>query len=216
LKLLPDGAIERINDWSSTVLTRLCLTTANRCNATNLRTRLAEMRETIAEQAAKQLRRDRDTITRRLRRASYLGSDWLTFRWEGLPKLPRYCAMSTALQTRIGCSIVIGEYGAGKTFFGNLVRLIALERKCVTVHADLAPDRRIHASGDRHEPSIPSHPQPLNRNKPEGNALASVVERLVTDAVKDATERKVAVETVIDEKVARYRTSSAATISRPC
>ena len=41
---------------------------------------------------------------------------------------------------------VIGEYGAGKTFFANLVRLIALERKCVTVHADLAPDRRVHAS----------------------------------------------------------------------
>src|SRR5260221_5098903 len=42
---------------------------------------------------------------------------------------------------------VIGEYGAGKTFFINLIRLIALERKCVTVNADLAPDRRIHASG---------------------------------------------------------------------
>ncbi|MBX9460678.1 MAG: ATP-binding protein [Brevundimonas sp.] len=41
---------------------------------------------------------------------------------------------------------VIGEYGAGKTFFLNLVRLIALERKCVTIHADLAPDRRIHAT----------------------------------------------------------------------
>jgi hypothetical protein len=42
---------------------------------------------------------------------------------------------------------VIGEYGAGKTFFLNLVRLIALERKCVTIQADLAPDRRIHATG---------------------------------------------------------------------
>src|SRR5690606_18620317 len=42
---------------------------------------------------------------------------------------------------------VIGEYGAGKTFFLNLVRLIALERRCVTIHADLAPDRRIHATG---------------------------------------------------------------------
>jgi hypothetical protein len=27
---------------------------------------------------------------------------------------------------------IIGAYGAGKTFFVNLVRLIALERKCVT------------------------------------------------------------------------------------
>src|ERR1700730_1885255 len=43
--------------------------------------------------------------------------------------------------------LIIGEYGAGKTFFVNLIRLIALERKCVTVNADLVPDRRIHASG---------------------------------------------------------------------
>jgi P-loop Domain of unknown function (DUF2791) len=98
---------------------------------------------------------------------------------------------------------VIGEYGAGKTFFGNLVRLIALERKCVTVHADLAPDRRIHASGGQARALYSEAIRNLStRNKPEGNALASVVERLVTDAVKDAAERKVAVETVIDEKLA--------------
>lgn len=41
----------------------------------------------------------------------------------------------------------IGEYGAGKSFFLNLIRSIALERKLVTVHADLAPDRRLHATG---------------------------------------------------------------------
>ena len=34
---------------------------------------------------------------------------------------------------------VIGEYGAGKTFFLHLVRSIALEKKLVTAHADLTP-----------------------------------------------------------------------------
>jgi len=98
---------------------------------------------------------------------------------------------------------VIGEYGAGKTFFGNLVRLIALERKCVTIQADLAPDRRIHASGGQARALYSEAIRNLStRNKPEGNGLASVVERLVTDAVKDANERKVAVEAVIDEKLA--------------
>ena len=98
---------------------------------------------------------------------------------------------------------IIGEYGAGKTFFANLVRLIALERKCVTVHADLAPDRRIHASGGQARALYSEAIRNLStRNKPEGNALASVVERLVTDAVRDAAERKIAVETVIDEKLA--------------
>ena len=43
--------------------------------------------------------------------------------------------------------VVIGPYGAGKTFFLNLVRSLALEKRLVTMHADLAPDRRLHASG---------------------------------------------------------------------
>lgn len=43
--------------------------------------------------------------------------------------------------------VVIGEYGAGKTFFLNLIRSIALEKKLVVASADLNPDRRLHASG---------------------------------------------------------------------
>ncbi len=43
--------------------------------------------------------------------------------------------------------VVIGEYGAGKTFFLNLIRAIGMEKKLVTMHADLNPDRRLHASG---------------------------------------------------------------------
>lgn len=46
-----------------------------------------------------------------------------------------------------GFRVVIGEYGSGKTFFLNLVRAIALEKKLVTMHADLNPDRRLHATG---------------------------------------------------------------------
>jgi P-loop Domain of unknown function (DUF2791) len=98
---------------------------------------------------------------------------------------------------------VIGEYGAGKTFFANLIRLIALERKCVTVHADLAPDRRIHASGGQARALYSEAVRNMaTRTKPEGGALAGVVERLVTDAVKEAGERHVSVENVIDQKLA--------------
>ena len=46
-----------------------------------------------------------------------------------------------------GIRFVIGEYGSGKTFFLNLVRAIALEKRLVTAHADLTPDRRLHATG---------------------------------------------------------------------
>ena len=42
---------------------------------------------------------------------------------------------------------VIGEYGSGKTFFLYLLRSIALEKGLVTAHADMAPDRRLHATG---------------------------------------------------------------------
>lgn len=98
---------------------------------------------------------------------------------------------------------VIGEYGAGKTFFANLIRLIALERKCVTVHADLAPDRRIHASGGQARALYSEAVRNMaTRTKPEGGALAGVVERLVTDAVKESGERQVSVETIIDQKLA--------------
>lgn len=98
---------------------------------------------------------------------------------------------------------VIGEYGAGKTFFANLIRLIALERKCVTVHADLAPDRRIHASAGQARGLYSEAIRNMStRTKPEGGALAAIVERLITEAVKEASERHVSVENIIDEKLA--------------
>lgn len=104
-----------------------------------------------------------------------------------------------------GASIrfVIGEYGSGKTFFLNLVRSIALEKKLVTAHADLNPDRRLHASGGKAR----SLYQELMRNiatrsKPEGGALQSVVERFVTSARSKARERGVGAEAVIHERLA--------------
>ncbi|BCQ45710.1 hypothetical protein ERHA55_32370 [Erwinia rhapontici] len=35
--------------------------------------------------------------------------------------------------------LIIGEYGSGKTFFLSVVRSIALEKRLVTVSADLSP-----------------------------------------------------------------------------
>jgi hypothetical protein len=101
---------------------------------------------------------------------------------------------------------IIGEYGAGKTFFGNLVRLIALERKCVTAYADLAPERRIYAAGGQARALYSEAVKNLaTRTKPEGNALPNIVERFVTEAVKSAAERDLPTEKVIDERLARVQ-----------
>ncbi|WP_436643976.1 ATP-binding protein [Microbaculum sp. FT89] len=98
---------------------------------------------------------------------------------------------------------VIGEYGAGKTFFLNLVRLIALERKCLTIHADLAPDRRIHATGGQARGLYAEAVRNMaTRTKPEGGALPSVVERFITECVKHADQRGIPVEHLIEERLA--------------
>jgi hypothetical protein len=101
------------------------------------------------------------------------------------------------------CRFVIGEYGAGKTFFLSLVRLIALERRCVTIHADLAPDRRIHATGGQARGLYAEAIRNMaTRTKPDGGALPCVVERFISDCVKVAHAEKRPVEQVIDERLA--------------
>lgn len=101
---------------------------------------------------------------------------------------------------------VIGEYGAGKTFFLNLVRLIALERKCVTLHADLAPDRRLHASAGQARGLYAEAVRNMaTRTKPNGGGLVSVVERFVTDCMKEASHHAKPVEAVIDERLSHLQ-----------
>jgi Protein of unknown function (DUF2791). len=88
-----------------------------------------------------------------------------------------------------GIRFVIGEYGSGKTFFLHLVRSIALEKRLVTVHADLAPDRRLHATGGQARGLYAELMRNMaTRARPDGGALASVVERFVTRALTESRE----------------------------
>jgi P-loop Domain of unknown function (DUF2791) len=94
--------------------------------------------------------------------------------------------------------IVVGEYGAGKTFFLNLVRAIALEKKLVTVHADLNPDRRLHASGGQARSLYAELVKNMStRTKPDGGALAGVVEKFIGQAKTEAKASGRASEEVI-------------------
>lgn len=97
---------------------------------------------------------------------------------------------------------VIGEYGSGKTFFLNLVRAIALEKRLVTAHADLNPDRRLHATGGQARSLYAEMMRNAStRSKPDGGAMQSIVERFVTEALKEAKASGKDPEAVIHEKM---------------
>ena len=85
------------------------------------------------------------------------------------------------------CRFVIGEYGCGKTFFLHLIRSIAIQRRLVTMHADLSPDRRVHATGGQARSLYTELTHSCaTRARPDGGALPGVVERFVTTALAEA------------------------------
>lgn len=98
--------------------------------------------------------------------------------------------------------LIIGEYGSGKTFFLEVIRSIAQEKKLVTVNGDLSPDRRLHASAGQAQSLYAELMRNLGtRNKPDGNALTSVVERFITTARKLSDADSIAVDTVIQNQL---------------
>ena len=101
-----------------------------------------------------------------------------------------------------GFRVVIGEYGAGKTFFLNLVRAVGLEKKLVVASADLNPDRRLHASGGQARSLYAELMRNLaTRTKPEGGALPGIVEKFIATAKSEAKAAGLPTETVIRQKL---------------
>ena len=97
---------------------------------------------------------------------------------------------------------VIGEYGAGKSFFLNLMRSIALERRLVTVHADLSPHRRLYSTRGQARNLYTELMRNLStRARPDGGAMPSVVERFITAALTEARSRDSDPEIVIRERL---------------
>lgn len=100
---------------------------------------------------------------------------------------------------------VIGEYGSGKTFFLNLIRLVAMEKGLVTMSADLAPDRRIYATGGQARRLYAEMARNAStRSKPDGGALASIVERFVGKARSDAEASGRETGDVIAERLSHF------------
>ncbi len=101
-----------------------------------------------------------------------------------------------------GVRFVIGDYGSGKTFFLNLVRSMALQQKLVAVHADLSPDRRLHATGGQARSLYAELMRNMStRAKPDGGAMSNVVERFITEALGRSRDTGGTVESVIQQRL---------------
>ncbi len=97
---------------------------------------------------------------------------------------------------------IIGEYGAGKTFFLNLIKQISLEKKLVVISADLAPDRRLHATGGQARNLYSELMRNLStRTKPDGGALQSIVERFISDVARKARAENIEVKEFISREL---------------
>lgn len=84
---------------------------------------------------------------------------------------------------------IVGRYGSGKTFFLNLIRTVALQRKFIVVQADISPDQRLHGTGGVARSLYAELMKNMaTKAKPDGGALASVVERWVDEIIHSVKE----------------------------
>lgn len=98
--------------------------------------------------------------------------------------------------------IIIGDFGAGKSFFLQLIRYIALEKGLVVLNADMSPDRRLFASGGQARNLYKELTRNLaTRAHPEGNAMVSLVEKFITEQRRVADESGEDVERVIKNRL---------------
>lgn len=73
--------------------------------------------------------------------------------------------------------IVMGRFGSGKSFFLNLVRTLALQKRMVVVQADMTMERRINASGGQARALFSELMKNLAiKSKPDGGALRNLCE----------------------------------------
>lgn len=77
---------------------------------------------------------------------------------------------------------IVGRYGSGKSFFLNLVKNVAMERRLVVASADITTDRRLTGGGGVARSLFNELTRNFaTRSRPEGGALGNVVERWITD-----------------------------------
>jgi len=77
---------------------------------------------------------------------------------------------------------IIGRYGSGKSFFLNLCRIVAIEKKFVVAQADITLERRLYSSNSQARALYTELVHNFAvRAKPEGGALSGLIERWISD-----------------------------------
>lgn len=84
---------------------------------------------------------------------------------------------------------IVGRFGAGKSFFLNLVQTVALEKGFLVMRADVTTDRRFQGSGGQARAMVAELVKNMaSRARPDGGALTSVVERWISDVTQELRE----------------------------
>lgn len=84
--------------------------------------------------------------------------------------------------------IIVGRFGSGKSFFLNLIRTIALQKRLVVAQADMTMDRRIQASGGQAQALYSELMRNLaTKAKPEGGALRNLCEGWISQIHHEIT-----------------------------
>lgn len=84
--------------------------------------------------------------------------------------------------------IIVGRFGSGKSFFLNLVRTLALQKRLVVAQADMTMERRIQASGGQAQALYSELMRNLaTKAKPEGGALRNLCEGWISQIHHEVT-----------------------------
>jgi hypothetical protein len=100
--------------------------------------------------------------------------------------------------------LIIGEYGSGKSFFEQLIRMAALEKNLVTMHADFNPDRRLHGSNGQARSLYAELTRNMaTRSSPEGGAIGAVVEKFMSTTMDFARQNDTNVPAEMRRRMSR-------------
>lgn len=110
--------------------------------------------------------------------------------------------LSYAEQGGAGVRFVIGRFGAGKSFFLNLASVVAVEKGFLVARADITTDRRLHGTNGQARALFAELMRNLvSKSRPEGGALGPVIDKWISEVVREVGDENAAAEAAIVSKL---------------